>query len=119
MTGDTFGFYVGVIYVEKGIELLVYEFEESATGGFCSVMLAFFFAFFLYYLERVGMQPFLSLRIRRLFSDYSFAIAAVLFTGFGRLPGFIRGSGMQYLEITASFLPSTKFVHSSEIRCSP
>lgn len=108
MTGDTFGFYVGVIYVEKGIELLVYEFEESATAGFCSVMIAFFFAFFLYHLERIGSRPFLSLKIRRLFSDYSFAVAAVLFTGFGRLPGFIRESGMLYLEITTSFLPSTE-----------
>lgn len=134
MTGDTFGFYVGVrsfsfsllstysrfhtqvIYIEKGIELLVYEFEESATGGFCSVMVAFFFAFALYYLERVASQPFFSLRIRRLFSDYSFAVAAVLFTGFGRLPGFIRGSGMQYLEITAPFLPSTKSVLSPPLR---
>ena len=80
-TSETFGFYVGIIYIQKGIELLILEFQVSSTAGWFSVVVATVFALFVYFLERVGTLPFGPLWFRKLVTDYAFALAIVLFTG--------------------------------------
>lgn len=57
MTSETFGIYVGTIYIQKGIELLVVDFTSDAAGWF-SVVVAILFALFAYFLERTGTLPF-------------------------------------------------------------
>lgn len=59
MTSETFGFYVGVIYIQKGVELLVLEFNGSTpAAGWLSVVVAILFALCAYYLEQVGGKTF-------------------------------------------------------------
>lgn len=53
MTPETFGLYVGVIYIQKGIELLIREFDRSATDGWLSVVVAICFALSVYWLEKI------------------------------------------------------------------
>jgi hypothetical protein len=53
MTSETFGLYVGVIYIQKGIELLTREFSHSATDGWLSVVVAISFALTVYWVEKI------------------------------------------------------------------
>ncbi|KAK4693859.1 hypothetical protein P7C70_g8849, partial [Phenoliferia sp. Uapishka_3] len=112
-TSETFGFYVGVIYIQKGIELLILEFKVSSTAGWFSVVVAIIFALFVYFFERIGSLPFGPFRLRKWITDYAFAIAIVIFTGLAHMlcsPGEIKDSGIEFLQITKSFAPSTEYV---------
>ncbi|KAL8278439.1 hypothetical protein RQP46_009129 [Phenoliferia psychrophenolica] len=104
-TSETFGFYVGCIYVQKGVELLILEFQVSSTAGWFSVVVATVFALFVYFLERIGSLPFGPIWLRKFFTDYAFALSIVLFTVYS--PGEIKDSGIEFLEITKAFAPST------------
>lgn len=46
---------VGVIYIEKGIELLIHEFEASgAAAGWLACFIAVVLSFSMYYMEAAG-----------------------------------------------------------------
>jgi hypothetical protein len=107
ITSETFGLYVGVIYVQKGVELLIYEFDVSGSAGWFSVVVATVFALLVYFLERIGTQGFGPFWFRKGLMDYSFAMAIVVFTGVVHIPGQIKNAGIEFLPITASFRPST------------
>jgi len=50
---------VGVIYIQKGIELLVYEFDDgTGQSGWFSVVIAMLFALTVYFTERSGTLHF-------------------------------------------------------------
>lgn len=95
---------VGIIYIQKGIELLVLEFDVSGQAGWFSVVIAILFALFVYFLERSAALPFgresaataqypendllshlvlfTAFWARKFVQDYAFAAAIILFTGF-------------------------------------
>ncbi|GAA5882857.1 hypothetical protein JCM16303_002497 [Sporobolomyces ruberrimus] len=107
MTSETFGLYVGVIYIQKGIELLVYEFDDgTGQAGWFSVVVAILFALSVYFVERSGTLPFGPFWFRKFLVDYAFAAAVVFYTGFVHIPGYIKSSDIQYLPITKSFAPT-------------
>lgn len=109
MTSETFGFYVAIIYITKGVELLgqstwhfilrrlpkannvasaltVFEFEDSTTaGGWLAVTIAMLFALTVYFVQRTGSLPFGPFWLRKLLSDYAFAFAAIWWTGFSHM----------------------------------
>lgn len=49
---------MGVIYIQKGIELLILEFDVSGQAGWFSVVIAMLFALFVYHLERSATLSF-------------------------------------------------------------
>ncbi|GAA5840606.1 hypothetical protein JCM3766R1_000709 [Sporobolomyces carnicolor] len=107
MTSETFGLYVGVIYIQKGIELLVYEFDDgTGQSGWFSVVVAILFALSVYFIERSGTLSFGPFWFRKFLVDYAFAAAVVFYTGFVHIPGYIKSSDIQYLPITKSFAPT-------------
>ncbi|GJN92039.1 hypothetical protein Rhopal_005067-T1 [Rhodotorula paludigena] len=107
MTSETFGFYVGVIYVQKGIELLVYEFDDgTGQAGWLSVVIAMLFALCVYFVERAGKLHFGPFWARKFLVDYAFAAGVIFFTGFTHIPGYIKDSDIQFLPITATFRPT-------------
>ncbi|KAK4046404.1 hypothetical protein OIO90_006575 [Microbotryomycetes sp. JL221] len=109
MTSETFGFYVGVIYIQKGIELLVFEFDVSGAAGWFSVVIAMLFALVVYFLERTAKLSFGPFWFRKFLQDYAFTIGIIFFTGFVHMQAlrFIKDSGIEFLPITKSFAPST------------
>ncbi|GAA5961225.1 hypothetical protein JCM3765_002876 [Sporobolomyces pararoseus] len=107
MTSETFGLYVGIIYIQKGIELLVYEFDDgTGQAGWFSVVVAILFALSVYFIERSGTLSFGPFWFRKSLVDYAFAAAVVFYTGFVHIPGYIKSSDIQYLPITKSFAPT-------------
>jgi len=107
LTSETFGFYVGIVYIQKGIELLVFEFQESEAGGWLSVTVAILFAVVVYFVQRAGNLPFGPFWLRKLLNDFAFPLAAVFFSGFVHIPGHIADANLQFLPITRSWFPST------------
>jgi len=106
MTSETFGFYVGVIYIQKGIELLTREFSHSATDGWLSVVVAMTFALTVYWVEKIRHRGFGPLWARRILADYAFVIATVFFTGFVHIPGYLKSADLIKLPITQSWKPT-------------
>ncbi|GAA95488.1 uncharacterized protein L969DRAFT_15407 [Mixia osmundae IAM 14324] len=108
MTSETFGAYVGVIYIQKGVELLLYEFDHTQVDGWLSVLVAVLFAICVYLVERVGSRyhigPFW---LRKGLKDYAFIAGILFFTGFVHIPGDLKSANIEKLPITRSFYPST------------
>lgn len=50
--------YVGIIYLQKGFELLITEFDPSQTAGWFNIVVAILFVLVVYFLERVGSRMF-------------------------------------------------------------
>ncbi|GAA5924493.1 hypothetical protein JCM1841_004602 [Sporobolomyces salmonicolor] len=107
MTSETFGLYVGIIYIQKGIELLVYEFDGGrGQAGWFSVVVAILFALSAYFVERAGTLSFGPFWLRKFIVDYAFAAVIIFYTGFVHIPGYIKDSDIQYLPITKAFAPT-------------
>lgn len=127
MTSETFGLYVGVIYIIKGVEVLVFEFDEVGSEAWFSVVVAILFAVITYLLERVGSQPFgrespaplaavrtpltddaviTAFWFRKGIQDYAFVITIIFFTGFTHIPGYINSAETPYLPVTETLKPT-------------
>lgn len=110
MTADTFGLYVGVIYVQKGIELLVREFGpeplDSATG-WLAVTIAVLFSVTVYFATLVGASTYLPFQLRRIVGQLAFVAGCLFWTGFAHFPGrTLRDVPVSRLPITKSFFPT-------------
>ncbi|PWN49316.1 hypothetical protein IE53DRAFT_388489 [Violaceomyces palustris] len=110
ITTQTFGFYVGVVYIQKGIELLLEEFEplplDNATG-WLSVTIAILFTVSVYFVSRVGDTSYLPFKLRKAISSYAFAAGCIFWTGFSHFPDYsLRRVPIERLPITKSFFPT-------------
>ncbi|CDS01192.1 related to BOR1-boron efflux transporter [Sporisorium scitamineum] len=110
MTSETFGFYVGVIYIQKGIELLIEEFEplplDNATG-WLSVTIAILFTISVYFVAKVGNTTYLPFKIRNLVAGYAFAAGCIFWTGFSHFPkNSLQRVPIERVPITKAFFPT-------------
>ena len=106
MTSTTFGLYVGVVYVQKGIELLVREFDDNATG-WLSVTIAILFCVTVYFVSLIGSSSYLPFRLRRLVGGMAFPAGCIFWSGFAHIPGHtIKSVPIARLPITKSFFPT-------------
>ncbi|WFD26919.1 hypothetical protein MNAN1_001908 [Malassezia nana] len=110
MTSDTFGLYVGIIYIEKGIEQLILEFSlpghDNATG-WLSVSIAILFCVTVYYATQLGASTYLPFHIRRTVGSLAFVAGCVFWSGFSHFPQHsLKEVPISYLPITRSFFPT-------------
>ncbi|WFD30183.1 hypothetical protein MSPP1_001200 [Malassezia sp. CBS 17886] len=110
MTAETFGLYVGVIYVQKGVELLIREFKpaplDNATG-WLAVTIAVLFTVSVYFLTQVGSSTYLPFHLRRLVGSLAFVSGCVFWTGFSHFPHHsLALVPLSRLPITRSFFPT-------------
>ncbi|EPQ28772.1 uncharacterized protein PFL1_03575 [Pseudozyma flocculosa PF-1] len=110
MTSETFGFYVGIVYIQKGIELLIEEFKpaplDNATGWF-SVTIAILFTVSVYLVSKVGATSYLPFRLRNLVGSYAFTAGILFWTGFSHFPDYsLRRIPIERLPITRSWFPT-------------
>lgn len=110
MTSDTFGLYVGVIYVEKGIEQLISQFSlpghDNATG-WLSVTIAILFCVTVYFATLIGSSTYLPFQMRRLIGSLAFTAGCLFWTGFSHFPQHsLKEVPISYLPITRSFFPT-------------
>ncbi|GAB7365517.1 hypothetical protein MBLNU230_g6590t1 [Neophaeotheca triangularis] len=109
-SSHSFGMYVGIIYMIKGVEELVAQFDEnnggSLSAGYLSVVIALCYWASVYFLEFLGSTTWLTPIVRKMLSDYAYPIATVWWTGFSHIPGRIANTNLQRLEHTRAFYPS-------------
>lgn len=106
-SSQTFGLYVGTIYVVKGIEELAINFyDQKIVNGFASALVAVLFYLTIFYLERMGQTSFGTSGIRKFLSDYAYPLATIWWTGFTHFPGNLSYVNFTRLPTTRAFFPT-------------
>ncbi|KAJ6260067.1 hypothetical protein Dda_5713 [Drechslerella dactyloides] len=106
-SSETFGMYVGIIYLIKGVEELVAEFDQNPTSGFMGIVVAILYFGSVYTLEKFGSGLFFNPAVRGFVADYAYPIATIFWVGFCHIPGTLKDTHTQLLPITQAYRPST------------
>ncbi|KAI1342216.1 HCO3 transporter family-domain-containing protein [Xylariaceae sp. FL0016] len=106
-SSESFGMYVGIIYMIKGVEELVNEFTVYGNSqGFMSCIIAILYFGSVYGLEKLGgsivWKPF----FRGLLADYAYPIATLFWVGFAHIPGNLKNTGISRIPIEDPFRPT-------------
>ncbi|KAF2222880.1 HCO3 transporter family-domain-containing protein [Elsinoe ampelina] len=108
-SSSSFGLYVGIIYMIKGVEELVDEFvSNNARAGFLAVVVALCYWFTVYCLELVPQTIIFTPAIRKLISDYAYPIATLFYTGFVHIPGPLKDTNVLKLPTAPAFMPTVQ-----------
>ncbi|BFZ58260.1 hypothetical protein PYCC9005_005322 [Savitreella phatthalungensis] len=110
-SSTAFGEYVGIIYILKGVELLVEEFPPndgiSLANGYLSVIIALLYFALVWFTERIGKGRYLHWYIRSLCNDFALIIWVVFFAGFAHIPGNLKNVHIETYPISKAFQPTT------------
>ncbi|KAK6343807.1 hypothetical protein TWF696_007468 [Orbilia brochopaga] len=106
-SSETFGMYVGIIYLIKGVEELVAQFDQNSTGGFMGIVVAMLYFGTVYTLEKFGSGLFFNPAVRGFVADYAYPIATIFWVGFCHIPGTLKDTHIELLPITQAYSPST------------
>lgn len=119
--------YVCVVYIQKGIELVISEyasfntldlgmhvnskilhhrFDHDTRAGFMSTVISFGFFFTYWAFVHLGTSSYLHPRVRGIASDFGMLASVVFWTGFCYVPGNLRDTQFQRLVTTKSFQPT-------------
>ncbi|EKD11811.1 uncharacterized protein L3040_007211 [Drepanopeziza brunnea f. sp. 'multigermtubi'] len=106
-SSETFGMYVGIIYMIKGVEELVSLFDEfGSVDGYLSIVIALLFSGTVYTLEKIGTGVLAKPWMRGLLADYAYPISTIFWVGFAHIPGTIKRANISRLDITRAFYPT-------------
>lgn len=122
-SSEAFGMYVGIVYLIKGVEELVSEFELSGSvDGYLSCLVAILYSATIYSLERVGSSVVGKAWFRGLLADYAYPvilspyilmakhlhlqIGTIFWVGFTHIPGRLKDAHLNDLPITEAFRPT-------------
>lgn len=108
-SSNSFGMYVGIIYLIKGVEELVAQFYEEGQnlpGGYLSIVIALCYWASVYGLELLGSTTYFRPAIRKFLSDYAYPIATIWWTGFSHIPGRIKDANLLRIPRTTAFYPT-------------
>jgi hypothetical protein len=105
---EVFGFFICVVYIQKGVQILTNQFSEiDAASGYLSALLSvlmvicgvgsFVFGSYLHY-----FKPW----IRKVFVDYGVPLSVIFFTGFIHFGGYLNDTKMAKLPVSSSFKPT-------------
>lgn len=104
---DTFGFYVALIYLQKGVQVLSRQFAEGAAtpGAYLSIMVALLVLMVAYACGVVGASNLFHRFVRKFIEDYGTPLTIVFFTGFVHI-GHMRAVGLEKLPTSKAFFPT-------------
>ncbi|KAJ9616174.1 uncharacterized protein PV06_11453 [Exophiala oligosperma] len=106
-SSQTFGFYVGTIYVIKGCEELSIGFQNGQiSNGFASALVSILYFLTIYMLEQIGQTTYTRGSLRTLLSDYAYPISTIWWTGFTHFPGNLSYAHFEYLPKSRAFFPT-------------
>ncbi|KAF2009183.1 HCO3 transporter family protein [Aaosphaeria arxii CBS 175.79] len=106
-SSESFGLYVGIIYIIKGVEELVNEFSVAgSTAGYLSCLIAILYFGSVYALEKLGSSTMWKPWCRSILADYSFIFPTLFWVGFAHFPGRLHHSGITYVPIHKAFHPT-------------
>ncbi|KAF2267808.1 HCO3 transporter family protein [Lojkania enalia] len=106
-SSESFGMYVGIIYMIKGVEELVNEFSVAgSTAGFLSCMIAILYFGSVYGLERLGSSTIWKPWFRGVIADYAYVFATLFWVGFAHIPGNLENTHVTYVPTVRAFHPT-------------
>ncbi|KAK8116894.1 Hco3- transporter family protein [Apiospora kogelbergensis] len=106
-SSESFGMYVGIIYMVKGVEELVYEFEQhGATAGYLSCIIAILYFASVYSLEKLGQSTVWKPWFRSILADYAYVFATLFWVGFSHIPGRLKDANISTVPINDAFRPT-------------
>ncbi|KAG5420095.1 hypothetical protein I9W82_001975 [Candida metapsilosis] len=105
---DIFGFFINMVYIQKGIQILSNQFKEvDLASGYASIMVALCMLIcgvgsailgnYLHY-----FKPW----VRKVFVDYGVVASVIFFTGFIHFGGRLDDTTFARLPITRTFQPT-------------
>lgn len=104
---EVFGFFICIVYIQKGIQILTNQFAVSVASGFSSVLLSLLMVIcgvgsYLFGKNLHYFKPW----IRKVFVDYGAPLSVIFFTGFIHFGGYLSSTEMAKLHTTSSFTPT-------------
>lgn len=105
---DVFGFFINVVYIQKGIQILTHQFKTTdLASAYASIVLALVMAIFGIAAQVFGEKShYLPSRFRTFIRDYSTPLCVVFFSGFIHFGGYLNDVDFARLPITRSFHPT-------------
>lgn len=111
---DIFGLFINIVYIQKGIQILIRQFHKVSTennenlvSGFASIVVAIVMTIFGFIFKQFYRLPFLPHKWRKFISDYSTALSVLFWSGFVHFGGYLNDVKFEYLPITKSYFPTT------------
>lgn len=108
---DIFGCFINIIYIQKGVEILLRQFDKDSTNSssaYFSIVVALCLLIFgLLFIVIGKYSKFLLPWMRVFLLDYSLPLLVVFFTGFTFFPGRISDLQLLRLDRKAAFMPTS------------
>ncbi|KAJ9130436.1 Boron transporter 1 [Pleurostoma richardsiae] len=106
-SSESFGMYVGIIYMIKGVEELVNEFKiAGSAGGYLACMIAILYFASVYALEKLGYGKIWKAGFRGILADYAYVFCTLFWVGFSHIPGTIKSTHIARVPISKAFAPT-------------
>lgn len=105
---DVFGFYVAMIYLQKGIQVLTRQVHSADTfaSQYLSVVVALCVFGVAWLCGIIGESPLLHRHVRKFIEDYGTPLTIIFFTGFVYFP-HLREVSLEVLPTSKSFFPTS------------
>ncbi|KAK3179813.1 hypothetical protein K4F52_008809 [Lecanicillium sp. MT-2017a] len=105
-SSESFGLYVGIIYLIKGVEELVNEFEGGNAAGYLACVIAILYFGTVYALEKIGSSTLWKEQLRGVLADYAYVFSTIFWVGFSHIPGHLRQANIERVPVTKAFYPT-------------
>ncbi|RBQ78594.1 hypothetical protein FVER14953_00060 [Fusarium verticillioides] len=106
-SSESFGMYVGIIYIIKGVEELVNEFDKGGQGpGYLACLIAILYFGTVYGLEKIGSSTIWKPSVRTVLADYAYVFGTIFWVGFSHFPGNIKSTHIERVPVTRAFYPT-------------
>lgn len=103
---DIFGFYVAFIYLQKGIQVLTRQWEESGEpAAYLSIVISLLVLGFGYAGGVIGNSNLFQRYVRRFIEDYGTPLTVIFFTGFVHI-GRMKDVSLATLPTSRAFFPT-------------
>lgn len=105
---DTFGLYIGFIYLQKAVEILLRQWGYSQPGDavpYLAITVALLVTIFGYATYLISMMRLFRPMWRKVIEDYGLPLTVIFFSGFVHI-GKMRNVDLRALPVAASFEPT-------------
>jgi boron transporter len=104
---DTFGFYVALVYLQKGIQVLTRQWGESdPTAAYLSIMISLLVLGVAFLCGVIGESKLFHRHVRKFIEDYGTPLTIIFFTGFVHI-GHMKDVNLTVLPTSKAFFPTT------------
>ena len=102
MSCDVFGLFVQVVYCQKGVQILIAQFEAGDASAFLSIAIALMVFVVGFIIKAAGHSKLFKHLVRLVLVDYSTVATVIFFTGFSHI-GRMANTDLLTLPVTQAF----------------